>query len=264
MGVDGRVASGQSGSGLVQVAGIVDEDEAAMLVDAGVDWLGFPFGLPVHGEDLTRSAAARIAAQLPAGHQAVLITYLSRAAGIAGLCDELGVDHVQLHGRIDPGELDELGRLRPDLVVVKSLVVGSAEPAALLAERDRLAGLVDYFITDTHDPATGADGATGRTHDWEVSRELVAGSPRPVLLAGGLDADNVAAAISRVRPAGVDAHTRLEGPDGRKEAAKVEAFVRRARAAFAAGPGGEQAQLGPAGQAQVSPADRRQPRRRHP
>ena len=65
---------------------------------------------------------------------------------------------------------------------------------------------VDAYITDTFDPQTGAAGATGKTHDWRVSKECVRQSPRPVILAGGLHPANVRDAILAVRPAGVDAH----------------------------------------------------------
>ena len=81
-------------------------------------------------------------------------------------------------------------------------------------------------------PPTGACGATGRTHDWSVSRKLVELSSRPVILAGGLMPDNVRQAIQQVRPAGVDAHTGVEGPDGRKDPAPIRRFVAEARAAF--------------------------------
>jgi phosphoribosylanthranilate isomerase len=118
--------------------------------------------------------------------------------------------------------------------VIKSLVVGLRDPAALEVEAERLAPWVDAFITDTFDPATGATGATGRTHDWSVSRRLVECLPRPVVLAGGLTPENVAEAIRQVRPAGVDSHTGVEGADGRKSRDKVMRFVAAARAAFAA------------------------------
>src|SRR5438034_3926177 len=88
-------------------------------------------------------------------------------------------------------------------------------------------------ITDTYTPATGAKGATGMVHDWDVSAELVRLSPRPLMLAGGLGPDNVAEAIERVRPAAVDAHTNLEDASGRKDRLKVRRFVAEARRAFA-------------------------------
>ena len=85
---------------------------------------------------------------------------------------------------------------------------------ALVDDVARLAPLVDCFITDTFDPSTGARGATGKTHDWAVSRRLVEASPKPVILAGGLHPGNLGEAVRGVRPAGVDVHTGIEEPDG--------------------------------------------------
>ncbi len=91
---------------------------------------------------------------------------------------------------------------------------------------------MDAFITDTFDPATGASGATGKTHEWGISRELRALSPKPLILAGGLNPENVREAIETVRPAAVDAHTGVEDAEGRKDPAKVRAFVAAAREGF--------------------------------
>ena len=98
---------------------------------------------------------------------------------------------------------------------------------------DAFAPHVDAFLTDTHDPETGADGATGRTHDWSISRRLAERSPRPLVLAGGLVPENVHRAVLAVRPAAVDAHTGVEGPDGRKTEELVRGFVDEARRGFA-------------------------------
>src|SRR5215467_14127433 len=101
--------------GLVQIAGVIDRQEAEMLVAAGVDWLGFPFRLALHREDLPEAEAARIVRALPPPHAAVLITYLDRAAEVADLCRALGVRRVQLHGPIAPAELAALRAQDPDL-----------------------------------------------------------------------------------------------------------------------------------------------------
>ncbi len=221
------------GSPIVQIAGVIDQAEAAMLVAAGVDWLGFPFRLTVHREDLTEAAAARIVRGLPPPHEGVLITYLDRAAEILALCRELSVRKVQIHGDIALPELAALRAGDPGLFVMKSLIVRPGGGEELAREAARFRPLVDAFLTDTYDPATGATGATGKTHDWAVSRRLVEVAERPVILAGGLNPGNVARAIREVRPAGVDVHTGVEGPDGRKDRGLVEAFVREARKAFA-------------------------------
>ncbi len=218
----------------IQIAGVIDAREAALLLDCGVRLLGFPLRLPVHREDLSEEAAAAIIRGLAPPAAGVLITYLDEAAAIAGLADDLGVDIVQLHGAVCARELARLRSLRPALRIIKSLVVGLEGADALRARVIELAPLVDAFITDTYDPDTGATGATGKVHDWSVSRALVALSPRPVILAGGLTAHNVRRAVLEVAPAGVDAHTGVEGPDGRKDRRLVTGFVAEARAGFAA------------------------------
>jgi phosphoribosylanthranilate isomerase len=219
--------------GFIQICGVHDAAEAALLLDCGVPYVGFPLRLAVHRADLSEADAATIIRGLAPRASGVLITYLDRANDIAALCRDLGAVIVQVHGPIEPAELDQLKTLAPDLGVIKSLVVGLHDEPALEAEANRLAPWVDAFIIDTFDPKTGASGATGRTHDWAVSRRLVERATRPVILAGGLTAENVGAAIMTVRPAGVDAHTGVEGPDGRKCRAKVASFVAAARAAFA-------------------------------
>ena len=218
--------------GIVQIAGVIDAAEAAMLVRAGVDALGFPFRLAVHREDLTEADAAAIVRALPPPCAAVLISYLDRAAAISALCRELGVRAVQLHGEVALAELRALRGLDPALTIWKSLVVRPGGGDELAAAAAAYRPYVDAFLTDTYDPATGATGATGKTHDWSVSRRLVEIAGRPVILAGGLNPGNVAAAIHAVRPAGVDSHTGVEGADGRKDERLVRAFVETARAAF--------------------------------
>jgi len=217
---------------IVQIAGVKDAGEARILVECGVDGIGFPFRLPVHEPDLPEADAATIIREVLPPARAVLITYLSAAAEIAELAAALGVRIVQLHGDIAPGALERLKNIDPELAIVKSLVIGRARPAALEADVERLSPWVDAFIADTFDPATGASGATGRTHDWNVSRRLVELSRRPVILAGGLTPENVAEAIRRVRPAGVDSHTGVEDSAGRKDRDKVSRFVAEARRAL--------------------------------
>ena len=218
--------------GLIHVAGIIDVDEARLLIDCGVSELGFPLVLGYHAEDLTEDAAANISARLSDRANFFLITYLDNAEAIIALGRHLNVVKVQLHADISVTELEKLRAGWPELYVIKSLIVRGDNRAALQNEIACCTPFVDAFITDTFDPDTGAIGATGKKHDWSVSAALVTFSPRPVILAGGLNAANVHEAIKRVRPAGVDVHTGVEGPDGRKHPDKVKRFVAAARAAF--------------------------------
>ena len=125
-----------------------------------------------------------------------------------------------------------LGELPNPSQPAVGLLCGGSSDLPVLAEAEAFAPLVDAFITDTFDPRTGQRGATGRTHPWAVSRAVVAARLAPVILAGGLEPTNVAAAIETVQPWAVDAHTGLEGPDGRKTWQHVAAFCRNAAEAF--------------------------------
>jgi phosphoribosylanthranilate isomerase len=221
------------GEGLIHVAGLKDAAEAEMLIDCGVTHLGFPLVLDHHTEDLSVETATEIVSALNARANFFLITYLNQADDIIALCRRMGIGMVQLHGDIELEELQRLRSAEPGWHVIKSLVVSGENTETLLGDVERYTPLVDAFITDTFDSSTGARGATGKTHDWAVSRQLVEASSRPVILAGGLKPNNVREAIRLVRPAGVDVHTGIEGPDGRKIRDLAARFVAEARAAFA-------------------------------
>ena len=217
----------------IHVAGVIDAGEAEMLIDCGVRFLGFPLVLGYHKEDLSVSEAAAIVARFGDRATFFLITYLATAKEIAALCATLNVGVVQLHADVDVSELVDLRGAKPGLRIVKSLIVRDDNADGLAGLTTELAPYVDAFITDTFDPETGASGATGKTHDWVVSRRLVELSPKPVILAGGLTASNVREAIAFVRPAGVDVHTGVERDDGRKCPDLTTRFVAEARAGFA-------------------------------
>jgi phosphoribosylanthranilate isomerase len=108
-------------------------------------------------------------------------------------------------------------------------VTGSEAIADALAYQD----VSDFLILDTQDPDIGGIGASGTTHDWSISREIVRRVRIPVILAGGLSPENVTEAAAYVQPWGVDSltHTNFPLPDGgfRKDLQRVEAFVQAAR-----------------------------------
>jgi phosphoribosylanthranilate isomerase len=202
-------------------------------IDCGVHFLGFPFALDHHKEDLAVDAAAAITSKLARQADFFLITYLTRAQDIRRLCDFPSVQMVQMHGPTDPNQIQLLKREAPALKVIKSLIVRDDNADLLIDQVQRFEASVDSFITGTFDPETGASGATGKVHNWAVSRKLVESTNRPVILAGGLNAANVRQAIHEVKPAGVDVHTGIEGQDGRKRLDLTTRFVEEATAGFA-------------------------------
>lgn len=218
--------------GIIQIAGIRSPAEARILLEAGVDWLGFPLRLESHREELSADAVAEIISSLGIGDRAVLITYLEEAVEITRLAAQMGCHRVQLHGDITEGEARRLKKEAPRLCLIKALVVKPGNLDELLDTAREFGPVVDAFITDTCDPQTGARGATGKTHNWDSSRRIVEAVSRPVIMAGGLTPENVGRAIRHVRPAGVDSHTGVESSDGTKDPGLVRMFVEEARRAF--------------------------------
>lgn len=216
----------------LQVAGVIDVEEAKMLIDCGVKNIGFPLRLDYHKEDLSDGDAARIVREFGGRANFFVITYLQKASEIIELCRKIGVSIVQIHGEITSGELKALKEAAPDLLIIKSLIVRGENLSDLKQEVESTKRYVDAYITDTYDPETGAKGATGRVHDWEISRQLTRFVPHPLILAGGLNPGNVRHAILDVRPSGVDVHTGIEGKDGRKKRELVAQFLREAESAF--------------------------------
>ena len=216
----------------IQVAGVIDQQEADMLIGCGVNFLGFPLRLPVNKEDLTEDGVKEIIHNLSPPHYGIVISYSSTAEEAMELCTKVGVNIIQLHGPITIEELVKLKSLKPEIQIIKSLVINNDNVLQLLNIMSRLEIYVDAFITDTYDPKTGASGATGKTHDWEISKKFVELSSKPVVLAGGLNPENVYDAIIKVKPAGVDVHTGVENQLGRKEKILVTKFMKQSLKAF--------------------------------
>lgn len=213
----------------IQVAGVSSLPEALALERLGVDALGFTVRLP-HGvhDGLTEERAREIVRALPPFVAAVAITYVAEAEEAIELARDLGVGTLQLHGTFPAGGAAQVRAALPHLKILRAVCVTGPES---LAEAQGLAAEADGLILDTFDSATGRRGATGRTHDWSISRAIVAAVPVPVILAGGLHAGNVAEAIRAVRPWGVDVHSGVEDAQGGRDLDRAAAFVAAVRGA---------------------------------
>ncbi len=213
----------------VQIAGVSTLEDALMAERAGADALGFTVRLP-HGvhDGLTEAKARGIIAALPPFITSVAITYVDNAREAADLCRYLGAGALQLHGPFPTQELPLIKAALPHLKIIRAVHVTGPEA---IAQARALERRVDALILDTYDPATDRGGATGKVHDWAISRQIVERLRVPVILAGGLTPDNVAEAIRLVRPWAVDVHTGVEDADGTRNDDKVRAFVAKAKSA---------------------------------
>ena len=117
---------------LIQIAGVKSLEEAEMLIANGVEFIGFPLRLTVNAEDTTEEEAREIIKQIKSKSKPVLITYLSNHKEIIDFCEFLNVEIVQLHGEISREELAKLKEAKPELKVIKSLVVKQNNARELL------------------------------------------------------------------------------------------------------------------------------------
>lgn len=183
----------------VKICCIASVDEARMAAEAGAELLGLVGPMPSGPGVLTLGEAGRIAAHAPPAARPILLTASDTAAGIVADAARAGVSAVQVVRHIAVGEARDLAARGLDYVQVVHV-----EGRGCLDLIDMYAGHCGAFLLDSGRPSAAELGGTGRVHDWSVSAEFCRRSPRPVFLAGGLTPGNVAAAIARVRPAGVD------------------------------------------------------------
>lgn len=99
----------------------MDWVEAKLLMDEGVDAIGFPLGLPVHREDLTISKSHKIVKKLSNQVPAVLITYFNKARQIHEICQATELKMIQIHGRISIVEIRKLFTFNPEYQLIKSM-----------------------------------------------------------------------------------------------------------------------------------------------
>ena len=209
---------------LVKICGITSAQDAQLAVEAGADALGFVF-FAMSPRKISVERAAEIARAVPKGVRRVGVFVNESPAEMARVADAVGLDLLQLHGDEPPEALAGLAR-----AALKAVRVGKgfAEEEAL-RYASRAAGL----LVDTRLPGeTQLPGGTGVPFDWSLVKGLAARVPF-LMLAGGLDPANVAEAIRVVRPHAVDVSSGVEALPGRKDPARVRAFVQAAREAEA-------------------------------
>ena len=194
---------------IVKVCGITNLADAQAAVSAGANALGFNF-YPRSTRYIGIGDATRIIAQLPPTILKVGVFVNESAVRVADLARRVGLQVAQLHGDETPEQYPS------DIRVWKAVRVDSDFSWAAWESSPAEALLLDS--------AAGGHGGSGQTFDWT----RVAGAPRQIILAGGLDETNVAEAIRIVRPWGVDACSRIESSPGRKDHARMAAYVRAA------------------------------------
>jgi phosphoribosylanthranilate isomerase len=212
----------------VKICGITNLKDALTAIAHGADAVGFLVG-QVHystGVFITPRQAAEIVAALPPFCSTVLVTHLARPEEVVNAARIANVSTIQLHG---DSSAAEAARIKEELSYTKIYKAVHVLEDAAIAEAQKYVGSVDGFVLDTAIRETGQIGGTGKTHDWRISRRIVESVPEPVILAGGLNPDNVVEAIRTVRPYAVDVNSGVSNRDGSKDVHKLKAFIERAK-----------------------------------
>jgi phosphoribosylanthranilate isomerase len=216
---------GPRSSVLIKVCGLTDRDEALATAAAGAAWIGLNFH-PASPRRIEPAAAAAIVAALPPTAEAVGLFVDRPPQEVAALAARVGLRIVQLHGREPPEDLLALRHLHLVRAFRLADARSVAEMGAYLRRAEALGRPPDAVLIDAY--VAGRPGGTGRTIAAELLEDL---PPLPrLILAGGLTPENVAERVARVRPWMVDVAGGVERAPGRKDPARVAAFVRAARA----------------------------------
>jgi phosphoribosylanthranilate isomerase len=211
----------------IKICGVTCAEDAAAVAEAGADCIGLNF-YPNSVRYVPPERARAVVDAIPASVLKAGVFVNAPAGEIQKLAVDLSLDFVQLHGDEPPETLAELAGHQ----VIKAFRLGpdGLRPVAEYLDRCyQLAAMPAMVLLDAFQP--GVYGGAGQTADWSAAagyHDLGAGPA--LILAGGLTPENVAAAIAAVRPAAVDVASGVEFSPGRKDRAKLDAFIRAASA----------------------------------
>ena len=207
----------------IKICGITTIADAQEAVRSGVDALGFIF-VEKSPRNISPQKAKEIIACLPPFVDLVGVFIDGEINELVEIIKDVGLSYAQLHGNEDAEYCRQVARLAAPCKVIKAFRVGSESRAADFAGYN---DVVRGFLLDTH--VKGQAGGTGQAFDWR----LIAGLAlrRPVILAGGLQPENILEAIRMVRPFGVDVNSGIEVSPGIKDHAKLHQLVSQVRTA---------------------------------
>jgi phosphoribosylanthranilate isomerase len=210
---------------IVKICGLAAPEALDAALDAGADMVGFVF-FPPSPRNVSLAAARALGGRVNGRATKVALTVDADDAVFDALAEALRPDMIQLHGKEPPARVAALKR-RFGLPVMKALAVESKADLAAIAA---YAAVADWLLFDARAPREATrPGGLGRPFDWTLLRGLTPGLP--FMLSGGLNADNVAHALSVTHAPAVDVSSGVERAPGEKDPDKIRAFVRAAREA---------------------------------
>ncbi len=222
----------------IKVCANTNLEDARLAADLGADAVGFVFA--ASSRQVTPTAVGCITPHLPAAVERIGVFDSHDAAQIVRTVEQAGLTGVQLHGSLDIDLIEQLVDTFGDRISIIQVLhwdisPNAPSPSEALVEQLRWLDVhpsVQRVLVDSR--IGGASGGTGLSFDWNAAAETLRAElgDRRLIVAGGLRTENVAEAIQRLHPWGVDVATGVERSPGRKDPEKLEAFLRKASRSF--------------------------------
>lgn len=208
----------------VKICGITNATDRDAAIAAGTDALGFTVAVSVDTpREIPVERAIPLIAGVPPFVTTVLVTMPDTPDDAIALVEETNPDAIQIHSTLSLRDIETI----KNTITAKVIVAVDATNPDHVHEYEDVA---DALIVDS--TRNGGGGGTGRTHDWEITRDLKGTLSTPVILAGGLTPSNVTDAIRTVDPYAVDVASGVQRSpdDGRKDHQAVRTFIANAKA----------------------------------
>lgn len=208
----------------VKICCISSVEEARLAIECGASALGLVSAMPSGPGVIPDELIAEIAQTIPPGIGSFLLTSAEDVDQIIEQQRRSRVNTLQLVDRLPAGSHRRLLKALPGISLVQVIHVTGEES---IREAVEVAPEVDAVLLDSGNPSLAVKelGGTGRVHNWEISRSIRDAISKPLFLAGGLNSENVATAISIVEPYGVDICSGVR-TNGELDKAKLQGFVR--------------------------------------
>ncbi len=211
----------------VKICCIGSIEEAELAIRMGASAIGLVGKMPSGPGPISDEIIARIATSLPSHIESFLLTSETSVEGIIAHHGKTGTTTIQMVDKLKTGSYSDLRVALPKIKLVQVIHVINE---ASIEEALQISSQTDLILLDSGNPHLKVKqlGGTGRTHNWNLSREIVERVAVPVFLAGGLNAENVKRAIRQVEPNGIDlcSGVRTNGKlDGEKLALLFEALL---------------------------------------
>ncbi|MCL5073598.1 MAG: phosphoribosylanthranilate isomerase [Actinobacteria bacterium] len=218
----------------IKICGITNEEDALKISDLGADALGLIFSTesarkiePCKAKEIISATKDKFINKRTKKRPSFAGVFVNENIGkVIEIAEKLGLDYIQLSGDENPDYLKKIKKHNKNIKLIKLIRVKDnvSSFAAISKQMLEYKNAADFFLLDTF--KENIYGGTGKSFDWEIVKGL--SKDFPIILAGGLDCENVAEAIQIVKPFGIDASTKLEESPGKKDIRKVEIFIKNA------------------------------------